>query len=225
MKILIVEDDPDMLNSITAYLAKEGYICEIASSYSEGHEKLNIYEYDCLILDINLSGNNGLDLLEQLKQRKNQTGIIIISARNSLEDKIKGLKLGADDYLTKPFHLSELNARINALLRRLKFEGSDNITIGNLKIDLECRLVHVKDFSIVLNRKEYELLIFFVSNKNRVVKKTSLTEHLWGDYIDQADSYDFLYSQIKNLRKKLMEAGATADIQTIYGIGYKFLSE
>jgi DNA-binding response OmpR family regulator len=225
MKILIIEDEPDMLNSITGYLAKEGYVCEIASTYIEGQDKLSIYEYDCIVLDINLPGGNGLDLLEELKKNKTNTGVIIISARHSLDDKIRGLNLGADDYLPKPFHLSELNARLNALLRRLKFEGSNDIEVGDIKIDLDQRLVYVNKKAIVLNRKEYELLIFFVSNKNRVVKKTSLTEHLWGDNIDQADSYDFLYSQIKNLRKKLSEAGSNAEIQTVYGIGYKFIQQ
>jgi DNA-binding response OmpR family regulator len=225
MKILIVEDEQDMLNSITAYLAREGYVCEIATTFIEADEKLYLNEYDCLILDITLPGGNGLDLLEKLKAKKNHTGAIIISAKNSIDDKIKGLNLGADDYLPKPFHLSELNARVNALLRRLKFEGSNNIEVGNLKIDLDQRIACVEKKALILNRKEYELLLFFVSNKNRVVKKTSLTEHLWGDSIYQVDSYDFLYSQIKNLRKKLTEGGCKADIQTVYGIGYKFISE
>jgi len=224
MKILIVEDEADLVNVITGYFAKEGYICEIASTYKEADEKLFIYQYDCIILDITLPDGNGLELLEKLKKKKD-TGVIIISARNSLDDKIKGLNLGADDYIPKPFHLSELNARLNALHRRMKFEGSNEAEIGDLKIDLDKRNVLVKGKELVLNRKEYELLLFFVSNKERVIKKTSLTEHLWGNSIDQADSYDFLYSQIKNLRKKFSDSGYKFNIQTVYGIGYKFIPE
>lgn len=225
MKILIIEDDSEMLNSITAYLAKEGYICEIASTYIQANEKLFVYEYDCLVIDINLPDGNGLDLLQNIKDKKNTTGVIIISARNSIDDKIKGLNLGADDYLPKPFHFSELNARLKSLLRRLKFEGSNELSLGDITINLDLRTVNVNQKTVILNRKEYELLIFFISNKNRVIKKTSLTEHLWGDNIDQIDSYDFLYSQIKNLRKKLSDADSSVEIQTVYGIGYKFITE
>jgi DNA-binding response OmpR family regulator len=224
MKILVVEDEADLLNSITSYLAKQGYVCEVAGCYKEAQEKLALYRYDCLIVDITLPDGNGLNLLEEIKDRKGETGIIIISAKNSIDDKIRGLNLGADDYLPKPFHFAELSARLNALIRRLKFEGSNIAETGNLKIDLDQREVIVGNSPLILNRKEYELLVFFLSNKNRVVRKSALTEHLWGDNIDQADSFDFLYSQIKNLRRKLADAGATCEIETVYGIGYKFLA-
>ncbi|MES2734623.1 MAG: response regulator transcription factor [Bacteroidota bacterium] len=225
MKILIVEDEAEMLNSITAYLAKAGYACEIAASYAEAEEKLALYQYDCILLDITLPDGNGLDLLTILRQHKSSTGVIILSAKNALDDRIKGLALGADDYLLKPFHLSELNARVQALLRRLQFEGSNQIGLGNLQVDILTRQVSVNEKMLVLTKKEYELLLFFVSNQTRVISKISLAEHIWGDNSDQNDSYDFLYSQIKNLRKKLAEAGAEHTIQAVYGFGYKLVKE
>lgn len=222
MKLLVIEDEPDMLNSITSYLAKSGYVCEIAATYAEADERMWLYEYDCILLDISLPDGNGLDLLREIKERKNPAGVIIVSAKNSLDDKIAGLNLGADDYLPKPFHLSELQARVNAIIRRKNFAGKNEIVLENLVIDLDSKTVQVGDHFLTFTRKEYEMLLFFVSNKNRVVSKTSLAEHIWGDHIDQVDSYDFLYSQIKNLRKKLKELGSAFNIQSVYGLGYKF---
>ncbi|NOY60210.1 MAG: response regulator transcription factor [Calditrichaeota bacterium] len=222
MKLLIIEDEPEMLNSITSYLAKSGYVCEIASTYDEADEKLWLYEYDCIILDISLPDGSGLDILKELKKSQSTTGVIIVSARNSLDDKIKGLNLGADDYLPKPFHLTELHARVNAIIRRKQFEGNNEIILQNLVIDLDNKNISVNNNEITLTKKEYELLLFFVSNKNRVISKTSLAEHIWGDNTDQVDSYDFLYSQIKNLRKKLKEFASIYNIQAVYGLGYKF---
>jgi len=222
MKLLVIEDEPDMLNSITSYLAKSGYVCEIAATYSEADEKLWLYDYDCILLDISLPDGNGLDLLGEIKEKKSPAGVIIVSAKNSLDDKIAGLNIGADDYLPKPFHLSELQARVNAIIRRKNFAGENDIVLENLVIDLDSKTVKVDEHFLTLTRKEYEMLLFFVSNKKRVVSKTSLAEHIWGDHIDQVDSYDFIYSQIKNLRKKLKEFDSAYNIQAVYGLGYKF---
>ncbi|WP_018344014.1 response regulator transcription factor [Cytophaga aurantiaca] len=224
MKILVIEDEAGMLHSITAYFAKSGYVCEVATTFAEAEEKIHLYEYDCVILDITLPDGNGLDILEQLKKRKSQAGIIILSAKNSLDDRVKGLTLGADDYLPKPFHLTELNARVVAILRRLKFDGSNEVTIGNIILNLDTKKVYVDKEELILKKKEYELLLFFISNKTRIISKTSLAEHIWGDNADRADSFDFLYSQIKNLRKRLLEYKANYNIEAIYGIGYKFVN-
>jgi DNA-binding response OmpR family regulator len=225
MKILIVEDEPEMLSSITEYFTQSGFICEIATTQTEGEEKVHLYDYDCVILDITLPDGNGLTILEQLKKKKTKAGIIILSAKNSLDDKIKGLLLGADDYLTKPFHMTELNARVTAIVRRLKFEGNNEVILGNIRLDIDSKKIYINEKELILKKKEYELLLFFVSNKERIVSKTSLAEHIWGDNIDQIDSYDFLYSQIKNLRKRLNEFRSDYNIQATYGIGYKFIKE
>jgi len=225
MKLLIVEDEPAMLNSITSYMAKSGYVCEIAATYAEADEKLWLYDYDCILLDVTLPDGNGLGLLQQIKEKKSQAGIIIVSAKNSLDDKVEGLNFGADDYLPKPFHLSELQARVNAIIRRRHFAGINEIVLGNVVIGLDSKSVRVEQHFLTLTRKEYEMLLFFVSNKNRVISKTSLAEHIWGDHIDQVDSYDFLYSQIKNLRKKLKEFDSVFNMQAVYGLGYKFSSQ
>jgi DNA-binding response OmpR family regulator len=175
-----------------------------------------------VLVDITLPGGSGLDIVRQLKKSKSKAGIIIISAKNSLDDKVIGLELGADDYLTKPFHLSELNARIKSVIRRMNFEGDKEIVFEEITINPDAQTVKVKKAVISLTKKEFDLLVFFVSNKNRVITKESIAEHLWGDDMDMADSYDFIYSHIKNLRKKLIEAGASDYINTIYGAGYKF---
>ena len=183
-----------------------------------------MYQYDCILLDIGLPGGNGLVLLEELKKQNNTEGVIIVSAKDSLEDKVKGLNLGADDYLAKPFHLAELHARVKSVLRRKRMEGSNYITCENLKIDAEQRMVWVNEKELTLNRKEYDVLLYLVINKNRLVNKSALAEHVWGDYIDDANSFDFIYSQIKNLRKKLKDNDARIEIQAVYGVGYKLVS-
>jgi DNA-binding response OmpR family regulator len=225
MKILIVEDEKDLRESITSYLKQEGYLCESAANYLDAHEKIMVYDYDCIVVDIMLPGGTGLDLIKELKKAKMQGGVIIISANNSLEDKIKGLEMGSDDYLTKPFHLSELNARVKSIIRRRTFQGNSEITFNEIKIVPESREVFVHDKPILLTTKEYELLLFFISNKGRVIPKDSIVEHLWGDNIDQADSFDFIYTHIKNLRKKLIQSGCKDYLTTVYGIGYKFLHD
>lgn len=221
MKILIIEDEPDMLANMQQTLERESYLVETAMDYSTAAEKIGVYEYDCILLDITLPGGNGLDLLKKLKETGAGDGVIIVSAKDSLDDRIKGLDYGADDYLSKPFHMAELNARVKAVLRRRNFEGSNSISIGNLKAFPEDRNILIADKTINLNRKEYDILIYLVTNKERLVTKSALAEHVWGDNIDQADSFDFIYSQIKNLRKKLSLTDASIEIQSIYGVGYK----
>ncbi|MBN8577766.1 MAG: response regulator transcription factor [Cytophagales bacterium] len=222
MKILIVEDEPELATSIVQYLRQESYVCELAFSAQEALEKIALHEYDCILLDINLPDGNGLAVLESLKKDGKADGVIIISARNSIDDKIKGLNLGADDYLVKPFHLSELGARISAVIRRKRFEGNTTLALHELAIDLIGKVVTVNGTLLELTRKEYDLLLFLVSNKNRVVSKNAIAEHLSGDMAEVFDNFDFIYAHIKNLKKKLTEAGCEDYIKTIYGLGYKF---
>ncbi|TXD81797.1 response regulator transcription factor [Subsaximicrobium wynnwilliamsii] len=219
MKILIIEDEPQMLENMRETLEKEHYTVESASDFKAGLNKIGAYDYDCILLDIGLPDGNGLELLIELKRQDKADGVIIVSAKNSLDDRIEGLNLGADDYLSKPFHMAELHARVKAVIRRRNFEGSNFIEIGNVIIDPESRSVSIEGQTINLNRKEYDILTYLVSNKTRLVTKTALAEHVWGDYIDQADSFDFIYSQIKNLRKKLEKASIS--IEAVYGVGYK----
>lgn len=225
MKILIIEDEKDLLDSMKTYLESEGYLCETANDYQKASEKVNIYQYDCVVVDITLPKGNGLQIIKELKEKKSEAGIIIVSAKNSLDDKLKGLELGSDDYLTKPFHLSELNARIKAIIRRKNFEGANELGLNEITVDLASRTVFVKKNQLTLTIKEYELLLFFISNKNKVITKNAIAEHLWGDDMDQSDSFDFIYTHIKNLRKKMIEKGCQDYIKTIYGIGYNFSTQ
>lgn len=222
MKVLLIEDEPELRKSIKQYLHLEGYLIESASDFIKAQEKVNVYQYDCILVDITLPYGSGLDIVRQLKAANSKAGIIIISAKNSLDDRITGLDLGADDYLPKPFDLAELNARIKALNRRRNFDGNKSIVVNEITILPEERSVKVNDQLVNLTIKEYELLLFFISNKNRVVSKNSIAEHLWGDDSDQMDSHDFIYVHLRNLRKKLSEKGCSDYVQTIYGIGYNF---
>lgn len=221
MKILIIEDEPQMLENMRQTLEREQYIVETASNFADANDKIGVYNYDCILLDITLPDGNGLELLKQLKAMGKEDGVIIVSAKDSVDDRIKGLNLGADDYLPKPFHMAELHARVKAIVRRRNFEGNNRIEIGNVSLDPESRNVVIHGKEVVLNRKEYDVLTYMISNKTRLVTKTALAEHVWGDHIDQADSFDFIYSQIKNLRKKLSDAEATIEIDAVYGVGYK----
>ncbi|MEO6916803.1 MAG: response regulator transcription factor [Chitinophagaceae bacterium] len=222
MKILIVEDQIEISNSICEYLKNEQFICETAFDYHSALEKIDMYEYTCILLDIGLPGGSGLDLLKELQKAKKNDGVLIISARDSLHDKISGLTAGADDYLIKPFHLSELGARVTAIIRRKSFSGKNEIVCDNLLLDLNKKTASVNDEDIDLTRKEYELLLYFLSNTNRVISKSAIAEHLWGDNMDLADNYDFIYTHIKNLRKKISGAGGKDYLKSIYGMGYKF---
>lgn len=223
MKILIVEDEKALLETIADSLAKEHFVIETATDFFSASEKMELYNYDCILLDIMLPNGNGLQLLEQLKVAGKSGNVIIISAKDSLDDKLAGLELGADDYLTKPFHIAELNARIKAVIRRNNLDGKNTIEIANAVLDLKERTFFVDQENVPLNRKEFDVLNYFLLNKNRLVTKNALAEHVWGDNIDQADNFDFIYYQIKNLRKKLSDANASIEIEAIYGIGYKLV--
>lgn len=224
MKILIAEDERELQLSIKQYLERDGNICEIASDFKETNQKIAIYDYDILILDINLKTGSGLDILRTIKKDKKEIGVIIISANNSLEDKLEGLDIGADDYVTKPFHLAELNSRIKAVQRRGSYGGNDSIEFNEIRVDTRSRTTYVDNKSVALTRKEYDLLLFFISNQGRVLSKEIIAEHLWGDNSDLLDNFDFIYVHINNLRKKLKDAG-TRYIKTAYGSGYKFIAE
>ncbi len=225
MKVLIIEDEKELRYDMVSYLSQEGFLCESARNFSEAVDKIGVYEYDCYVVDIMLPGGTGLDLVKTIKAQKHQGGIIIVSAKNSIEDKIVGLEIGSDDYLTKPFHLSELNARIKSIIRRRSFNGNNEIQFHEIRILPDSRQVYINGKEISLTAKEYDLLLFFIANKGRVIPKDSIAEHLWGDYMDQADSFDFIYTHIKNLRRKLVQQGAKDYLNTVYGIGYKFQSE
>lgn len=225
MKILVIEDEKELLKSIHDSLIQEQFLIETAENYQSASEKIALYTYDCILLDIMLPGGNGLQLLQQLKDIGKSENVIIISAKDSLEDKLTGLELGADDYLTKPFHNAELNARIKAVLRRKNQDGKNSIEIANIELDLTERSFSVDGERITLNRKEFDILHFFLLNKKRLVTKTALAEHVWGDHIDQADNFDFIYYQIKNLRKKLQQSNAEIEIEAVYGIGYKLIEK
>jgi len=224
MKILIIEDEQEMLENMQDSLAKEKFVVETASSYEEAFSKIGVYEYDCILLDISLPDGDGLQILKELKNKGISDSVIIVSAKDSLDDKIKGLDLGADDYLPKPFHMAELHARINAVLRRNKFEGSNILEIENVSIDMDKHVVSIDKTEITLNRKEFDILMYMATNKDRLVNKSALAEHVWGDYIDQSDNFEFIYSQIKNLRKKLNQHNAEIEIKAVYGIGYKLVN-
>jgi DNA-binding response OmpR family regulator len=223
MKILVVEDEPALLESIERALKQEQAVVETAVNLRDALDKALIYEYDCILLDINLPDGSGLELLRELKNQNKSDGVLILSARNSLDDKLDGLNLGADDYLTKPFHFSELIARIRSIVRRKKFDGNALLEIGNMQIDVTNQAITIRNQPVTLNRKEFAILMYLISNKNRLVSKTALAEHVWGDHIDESDNFEFIYSQIKNLRKKMNDLDSGVEIQSIYGVGYKLI--
>lgn len=224
MKLLIVEDQLDLSSNIQSYLNNEGYRCEVANTLSKASEKLYGYNYDLVLLDLMLPDGNGLDLLTTIKSNWPDTGILIISAKNALDDKVEGLNRGADDYLSKPFHLAELNARLKAIYRRKKQLGENKIQFEGITMNMDNFEVKVEENPLELTRKEFELLHYFIVNKNRLLTKQAIAEHLWGDYMDAADSFDFVYQHIKNLRKKIINAGGNEIIDTVYGTGYKLKS-
>lgn len=225
MKILIIEDEPSLRELIQRSLEKERYVVEAAADFQSGLRKIEDYDYDCVLLDIMLPDGNGLNLLEQLKKMRKRENVIIISAKDSLDDKVLGLELGADDYLPKPFHLAELNARIKSVIRRQRRDGEMDIRLANIRIVPDTFQAFVDDKEIELNRKEYDILLYFANRPGRLVNKNTLAESVWGDHIDQVDNFDFIYAQIKNLRKKLKDAGALAELKAVYGFGYKMTVE
>ncbi|NJL77443.1 MAG: response regulator transcription factor [Saprospiraceae bacterium] len=224
MKVLVVEDEKELLDNIRLYLSTGEYICETASSFQEAQDKLFDFAYDVAVLDIMLPDGNGLSILQLIKEKRPDMGVLIASAKNALDDKLLGLDLGADDYLTKPYHLSELNARLKAIYRRRKLQGSTVIQFNEIQINTDNHEVFITNNLLSLTGKEYDLLLYFMINKNRVLTKQVIAEHLWGDNVDFLDSFDFVYQHIKNLRKKMIAAGGEDYIQTMYGVGYKFCS-
>lgn len=222
MKILIIEDEPALQEAVQTYLSRQGFLCEAVSDFVSAIKKVQQYDYDCVVVDINLPYGSGLDVVKELKAMEAKSGIIIISARASLEDRVSGLELGSDDYLTKPFHLSELSARIQAIIRRRNFNGSKAIAFNEIKIEPEAQRVTVDNKRVDLTEKEYHLLEYFIANQRRVLTKAAIAAHVWGDGYDQVSNYDFMYTHIKNLRKKLLDAGAADYIKTTHGVGYRF---
>ncbi|MDR2036609.1 MAG: response regulator transcription factor [Bacteroidales bacterium] len=223
MKILVIEDEYEMLKAIEVSLLSEKYIVEKATDYASAIEKVFLYQYDCILLDISLPGGSGLKILDEMKKEGIESNVIIISAKNSIDDKVIGLELGADDYLTKPFHMAELHARIKAVLRRKLQDGKDILVLGNMEVDFHERTVNINGEPLKLNRKEFDILSFFVTNLNRLITKETLAEHVWGDHIDTADNFDFIYAQVKNIRKKLKDNQASVALENIYGVGYKMI--
>jgi DNA-binding response OmpR family regulator len=223
VKLLIVEDDRSLCAAIHDYLKMEGHICEIAQNYRQAINKAADNIYDCIILDIGLPDGNGLDIIRELKANKSSDGILILSAKSSLEDKLTGLKTGADDYLTKPFHFAEMSARINSIYRRNSLLGLNEISFNEIKVNTADNQAYINSNILNLTRKEYDLLLFFVTNRNRIITKESVVEHLWGDEVILTDSFDFVYTHVKNLRKKIIKAGGKNYIKCIYGFGYKFI--
>lgn len=221
MKLLVVEDNEELLDIIVVTMIKEKYQCEKATTFIEADEKIHLYTYDVLIIDINLPGGSGLDLIRLAKKIDPTSGIIVISARNSLENKIEGLDIGADDYITKPFDVAELVARVKALLRRRNFSGSDTISYNDIVIDTTKRVVTVNMENVEFTKSEFDILLFFFSNPGRVLTKETIAEHIWGDNMDLVDSFDFIYSHIKNIRRKITEKGIRIPIKAVYGMGYK----
>lgn len=222
MKLLIIEDEESLRRSILQYLTAEGNICDTAATFDYAIEKVSLYDYDCILLDLGLPDGEGLELLRRLRKLKKQDGVLIISARDSIADRVEGLSLGADDYLVKPFHLSELNARITAIVRRRNFHGNDQLMFNEIEIDVTSKEVKVSDTLVYLTKKEFDILLYFVNNKSKVISKSAAAVHIWGEDADMADSFDFIYTHIKNIRKKLTDAGCKDYFHSVYGVGYKF---
>ena len=226
MKILIVEDEQELANDILNYLVNiEYFTCDLALNCRKAINLTESFDYDCLIVDIGLPDGSGLDVIREVKSRNMNVGIIIISANNALDDRINGLNVGADDYLVKPFHLSELNARVHSILRRIRFDGKSTVKVGELVVDTLLRQFTVKDQLLDLTKSEYDLLLYLLSNRNKVLTKVSIGEHMCGEFIDIYSSLDFVYTHIKNLRKKMLDKSSKDYIQSVYGVGYKFIAE
>ncbi|MGE7777571.1 response regulator transcription factor [Chitinophaga sp. NPDC101104] len=222
MKVLLIEDNVELASSISAFLAREGYICEVSYNIRDAQDKLISFQYDCVLLDIMLPDGNGLEILRFMRQERLQSSILILSAKNSLDDKIIGLEEGADDYLTKPFHMPELNARLRAIYRRKTLGGSNIIVFNEITLNIDTFEAWVNGMLLDMTRKEFDLLMYFMVNKNRVLSRQSIAAHLWGDYTDNLNNFDFVYQHVKNIRKKISSANGTDYIGTVYGLGYKF---
>lgn len=224
MKVLIIEDHQELARNIQDYLAREGYICELSESIEAAREKLSLFQYDCILLDIGLPDGNGISLLDMIREDHKQSNVLIISAKNALDDKIIGLEKGADDYLTKPFHLAELHARIRAIYRRKNLDGANIVQFNEISLNTDTFEARVGEQILDTTRKEFDLLLYFIVNKNRVLSRQSIAAHLWGDYTDNLANFDFVYQHVKNLRKKIGNAGGKDYVSTVYGLGYKFMA-
>lgn len=225
MKLLLIEDEHELASSIISYLTGHSFVCEWAINAKTAIDKISIYDYDCILLDLMLPESNGFEILKELKRQNKTEGVIIISAKETLETRIEGFNLGADDYLTKPFHLSELLVRIQALIRRKNFKGNNLFSFNEIVIDLLSKTVKVNTKKIDITRKEIDLLLYLIGNENRVLSKSAIAEHLSGDMADMLDNHDFVYAHIKNLKNKLKEAGCSDYIKTVYGLGYKWQND
>jgi len=222
MKVLIIEDNRELAETMQGFLLREGYVCEVCHNHQDAQRKLTAFQYDSIILDIMLPDGSGLNLLQFIRTEKIQSSILIVSAKNSLDDKVTGLELGADDYLTKPFHLTELHARLKAIFRRKSLKGDSLVSFEEISVDTDTMEARVHDQLLELTKKEFDLLLYFLVNKNRVLTRQSIAEHLWGDYTDNLSNFDFVYQHVKNLRKKITAANGKDYIGTVYGMGYKF---
>lgn len=225
MKLLLIEDEKELALSIQKYLTNKDFVCEWVYNKKYAIDKISIYEYDCILLDLMLPDGNGFDILKELKRQNKTEGVIIISAKETLETRIEGFEIGADDYLTKPFHLSELLVRIQALIRRKNFNGNNIITFNEINIDILSKIVKVNNRAVDITKKEIDLLLYLIGNENRVLSKSAIAEHLSGDMADMLDNHDFVYAHIKNLKKKLNDAGSGDYIKSVYGLGYKWKNE
>lgn len=225
MNILIVEDEKQLLESIMTFLKESGMNCDKAENLAEAINKVDNNNYDCIVLDIGLPDGSGLRIIEEMQHKENQTAIVIVSAKNSLDDRLVGLNIGADDYITKPFYMPELVARIKSVVRRRSFEEKNEIVFNELRVIPDEMMMYVKDKMVSLTKKEHELMLYLINNQNKVLTKESIAEHLWGDHADIADSFDFIYSHIKNLRKKITDNGGNDYLKSVYGVGYKFVAE
>lgn len=221
MKILIVEDEASLQELMSKTLKKEGYVVETASDHDSAIDKLAVYSYDCVLLDIMLPGGSGFDILEYVRRLSKRTNVIIISAKDSIDDKVRGLELGADDYLAKPFHLAELVARMRSVSRRSHNDGEFAYRLGNVSLEPDSNRLRVDGKDVPLLKKEFDILAYLMQRPGHLVDKTVLAEAVWGDHVDQADNFQFVYAQMKNLRRKLEEAGADIGIKSVYGFGYK----
>lgn len=222
MNILLVEDEEDLAHNIKKYLTQGKHEVFYAAHLSAAQDLIFDHIFDVVLLDLNLPDGNGLDLIEEVKEKNFSTGILIISARHAIDDRVKGLELGADDYLIKPFHLSELNARVNALSRRYNNSSNEGIVANEITINTQKQQVNVNKKIVNLTPKEYKLLYYFITNKNRVLTKSAICEYILGENTDWVDSFDLVYSHLKNVRKKLVQSGAKDYVKTIYGVGYIF---
>jgi DNA-binding response OmpR family regulator len=222
MKVLIIEDHQELARNIHDFLAREGYICELSGTMETAREKLGLFQYDCILLDIGLPDGNGLQLLDLIRTEHKDSNVLIISARNALDDKIVGLENGADDYITKPFHLAELHARVRAVYRRKNLGGTHIVEFNEISLNTDTFEIKVSGTRLDTTRKEFDLLLYFIVNKNRVLSRQAIAAHLWGDYTDNLANFDFVYQHVKNLRRKIGAAGGTDYISTVYGLGYKF---